>query len=435
MRLRYSSFLLTLIGLTTFGLFPEPAGADETSFKVLTSLNEMIEFRRMNLNCILLDVRPRADYDAGHVEGAVWVDVKKAEEIAARPGGLTDREAWLDWIAPLDFYPGVQVQIMDGARQLDAARVWFLLRYLGVEQVGLIDGNFPLWKAQRREITQEVPRQRNPTFPVDFQRDRLATRDDVLDSLKSHDARLIDARSIEEWAGTKLISKRGGHMPTACRIEWSDLVDADGRFLSRAELRTRFDQAGVKPGEPVITHCQGGGRASLDAFVAELLGHPTRNYYLSWADWGNVDDTPITTGDQATPTKPTTTSSDEAKPFVVEYHYKCQWGHADEFLSLFERNHLPILRERIKAGDILKVSMTKPRIHTGEADRWDYRVTIEFRDAASAFNIAADEPIKQRLFPDQPTYRAEEQRRFEILESHTDLPIEEVDLDKPVTSP
>ena len=434
MRPRYSNLLFTLLGLTAFG--PTTAPAAQPPVQVLVSFNELISFQDQSFHKVLLDVRARVEYDAGHLPGAVWVDVKQAEAIAARPGGLTDRDAWLDWIAPLGLYPGSTVLIMDGARQLDAARVWWLLRYLGVEHVGLIDGNFSLWKAQRRKVTQEVPKKWNLTFPVDFQRDRLATRDDVLNSLKSHEAQVIDARTIEEWAGTKLISKRGGHIPNACRIEWSDLVDQDGRFLSRDKLQARFDQAGVKPAEPVITHCQGGGRASLDAFVAEMLGHPTRNYYLSWSDWGNADETPITTEDEPAPElTPGTTSSNEAEPFVVEYDYKCQWGHADEFLSLFEKNHLPILRERIKAGDILKVSMRKPRIHTGEATRWDYRVTIEFRDAASAFNIAADEPIKQRLFPDQRTYRAEEQRRFAILEAHTDLPIEEVDLDKPVTAP
>ena len=434
MRWRDSSFLVLLISFAAFG--PARTSAAEPSFQVLASFDEMIDFQRRVDGSVLLDVRPRADYDAGHVPNAIWVDIQRAEEIAARPGGLTDRDAWLDWIAPLGLYPGVRVQIMDGARQLDAARVWFLLRYLGVEPVGLINGNFPLWKAQRREMTREVSERPDLTFPVDFQRDRLATRDDVLNSLQSNDAQIIDARSIEEWAGTKMRSKRGGHIPTACRIEWSDLVDQEGKFLPRAKLQTRFNQAGLRPGEPVITHCQSGGRASLDAFVAEMLGYPTRNYYMSWSDWGNADDTPITTNDQPAPeTRPSTMNSTAAKPFVVEYDYKCQWGHADEFLSLFERNHLPILRERMEAGDILKVTMTKPRIHTGEATRWDYRVTIEFKDAASAFNIAADEPIKLRMFPDQKTYRAEEQRRFAILESHTDLPIEEVDLDKPVTLP
>ena len=92
------------------------------------------------------------------------------------------------------------------------------------------------------------------------------------------------------------MSKRGGHIPAACHLEWSDLVDKDGRFLDAAALRARLEKLGIKPGEPVITHCQGGGRASVDAFALERLGLPTRNYYLGWSDWGNAEQTPVATG-------------------------------------------------------------------------------------------------------------------------------------------
>ncbi len=225
-------------------------------------------------------------------------------------------------------------------------------------------------------------------------------------------------------------------MPTACRLEWSTFVDKDGRFLSIPKLKAMIGAAGVKPGEPVITHCQGGGRASVDAFVFELLGYPTRNFYLGWSDWGNADETPIVQDEPAGPSsKPAEEPRPAGKPFTAEYYYKCHWGRSDEFLALFQQNHLPILRERMKQGDILKVSMTKPRIHENEFGRWDYRVTIEFRDAAAAFDPPSDEAIKVRLFPDQKDYRLAEQRRFELLDAHWDLPIDAVDLDKPVTAP
>ena len=381
----------------------------------------------------LLDVRPRAEYEAGHVPNSIWADIRQAEEIARRPGGLTDRDAWFAWITPLNLYPNSNVRVIGNNRQLDAARAWWLLRYLGVPRVGLVDGNFDLWKAQHRPVTAEVPDVPRHAFPVDFQSDRLATRDDVLATLRSKDARVVDARTIGEWLGTDLRSKRGGHMPDACRVEWSDLVDADGKFLPVAKLRARFAAAGIQPGEAVVAHCQGGGRAAVDAFALELIGHPTRVYYLSWSDWGNADDTPITTAEA--PAEAPAPGPPGSKPFTVEYDYKCKWGHADEFLELFRRNHLPVLRERQQQGDILSIAVAKPRIHTGESDRWDFRVTLVFKDAAEAFHIAADEPIKRRLFPDQVKYRAEEQRRFEILESHTDLPVEPVDLGPPATSP
>jgi hypothetical protein len=117
-------------------------------------------------------------------------------------------------------------------------------------------------------------------------------------------------------------------------------------------------------------------------------------------------------------------------PFVIEYYYKAKWGHADEFLALFKKNHYPVLKKEMELGRILKVSMTAPRYHTTEDGRWDYRVTIVFKDAAIANDNFDSAPLLKQLYPDQETYKKEEQRRFEILDAHWDLPIKEVDLDK-----
>src|SRR5580658_9561145 len=116
-----------------------------------------------------------------------------------------------------------------------------------------------------------------------------------------------------------------------------------------------------------------------------------------------------------------------APPFVIEYYYKAKWGHADEFLALFKKNHYPVLKKEMELGRILKVSMTAPRYHTTEDGRWDYRVTIVFKNAAIANDTFDSGPLIKQLYPDQETYKKEEQRRFEILDAHWDLPIKEVD--------
>ena len=118
------------------------------------------------------------------------------------------------------------------------------------------------------------------------------------------------------------------------------------------------------------------------------------------------------------------------KPFVAEYYYTAQWGHADEFIRLFKKNHWPVLKKQVESGRFLKVTAVKPRYHTTEDGRWDYRVTIVFKDVAAAHEgSSGEEAIKKQLFPDQETFKKEEQRRFEILKAHWDLPIEDVDLD------
>ncbi len=121
----------------------------------------------------------------------------------------------------------------------------------------------------------------------------------------------------------------------------------------------------------------------------------------------------------------------EAKeqPYVIEYYYKAKWGHADEFLTLFKKNHYPVLKKEMELGRMLKVTMAAPRYHATEDGRWDFRVTIVYKNAAIANDNFDSAALIKQLFPDQDTYKKEEQRRFEILDSHSDVPIKDVDLD------
>lgn len=117
------------------------------------------------------------------------------------------------------------------------------------------------------------------------------------------------------------------------------------------------------------------------------------------------------------------------KPFVVEYYYKTKWGHADEFITLFRKNHYPVLKKEVDLGRMLRVSAVAPVYHTTEDGRWDYRVTIVYKNAAVAHDNFDSAALIKQLYPDQETYKKEEQRRFEILDAHWDLPIKDVDLE------
>ena len=115
------------------------------------------------------------------------------------------------------------------------------------------------------------------------------------------------------------------------------------------------------------------------------------------------------------------------QPYTVEYYYKCQWGHQQEFLSLFLKNHYPLLKKVQSTGRILSVKIETPAYHTTEDGRWDYRVTIRFKDSTAATTSNPDEEaFMKELWPDQATYQKEEQRRFEILLGHWDLPVTDI---------
>ena len=115
------------------------------------------------------------------------------------------------------------------------------------------------------------------------------------------------------------------------------------------------------------------------------------------------------------------------QPYTMEYYYKVQWGHQQEFLQLFLKNHYPLLMKMVESGRMLGVKIETPANHIPEEARWDYRVTIRFKNSTLATTANPDEErIIKQLWPDQATYQREEQRRFEILLAHWDLPVTDI---------
>ena len=116
--------------------------------------------------------------------------------------------------------------------------------------------------------------------------------------------------------------------------------------------------------------------------------------------------------------------------FTIENYYKAKWGYADEFISLYKKNHFPLLKKALEKGDLISIKAEKPRQHASEESRWDYRVTLVFKNVQAAFDPNLTEPYKKALYPDVEKLKKDEQRRFEILLAHWDLEVQSVDLEK-----
>jgi hypothetical protein len=117
-----------------------------------------------------------------------------------------------------------------------------------------------------------------------------------------------------------------------------------------------------------------------------------------------------------------------AAGFTVEYSYKIRWGYQSEWTALYKKNHYPILVRQQQMGRILRMAAITPVNHAGEADRWDLRFIITWKDAATAHDGFDSSVLARELYPNQSVFQAEEQRRFELLEAHTDVPVLEDDL-------
>jgi hypothetical protein len=115
------------------------------------------------------------------------------------------------------------------------------------------------------------------------------------------------------------------------------------------------------------------------------------------------------------------------KPYIMEYYYKVQWGHQQEFLRLFLKNHFPLLQKVAESGRIVALKIETPSQHMTEESRWDYRVTITYKNSTVATTAnPEEETLVKKLYPDQAAYQSEEQRRFEILQAHWDLPVSDI---------
>jgi len=119
-----------------------------------------------------------------------------------------------------------------------------------------------------------------------------------------------------------------------------------------------------------------------------------------------------------------------AEYFTIENYYKVKWGHAEEFIDLWKANHYPLLKKAQEKGDIISVTAEKPKLHSGEDTRWDFKVTLVFKNAKAAFDPDLTTPYKQQIYPNLDKLAKDEQHRFELLISHWDVMTEKIDLGK-----
>ncbi len=114
--------------------------------------------------------------------------------------------------------------------------------------------------------------------------------------------------------------------------------------------------------------------------------------------------------------------------FIVENYYKVKWGYADEFINLWKTNHYPLLKKAIEKGDIISVNAEKPKLHSGEDTRWDFKVILVFKNAKLAFDEELTTPYKKQFYPDPDKLAKDEQHRFELLLAHWDVMVDKVEL-------
>jgi thiosulfate/3-mercaptopyruvate sulfurtransferase len=244
---------------------------------------------------LLLDLRPPDAYAAGHIPGAIHVDLWGVSLIDTDPAPL---KAFMWMIEHVLAIHGVDAStplvVYDDQSGVRAARAFWFLEYFGHPSVQILDGGFNAWIKDGLPVTRDAA----PAATSDWTgaRDdlRVATWKDVRNALGRGDVVILDTRTDGEYLGTTVRARRGGAVPGAVHIEWTRNLTPAGDFKPASELKQMYADAGVTPDREVIAYCQGGYRAAHSYIALRLLGYPRVRVYLgSWKEWADREELPI----------------------------------------------------------------------------------------------------------------------------------------------
>ena len=237
-------------------------------------------------------VSGREAYDSAHIPGARFGDLTEdlADTNSQWNFAVPEPAAFADAMANLGVSDDSTVILYDDAGMMWAARVWWMLRWIGFDRAAILDGGMVSWRAEDLPTTDEVPEITPGSLSVSVRPELIADKARVLEAVGDNVTCLIDALPEPVFQGEMKAYKREGHIAGATNTPAMSLIDQrDGRLLPLEDLRERFPEAG-----PIITYCGGGIAASLDAFVLTLLGRDdVAVYTTSLQEWTQDPDTPM----------------------------------------------------------------------------------------------------------------------------------------------
>lgn len=241
-----------------------------------------------------------AEYNSGHIPGAVFFDIEAVcDDSTELPHMLPGNNHFSAAVGALGIGDGDTVVVYDSQGLYSAARVWWTFRVFGAQNVFILDGGLPKWKAEGRPIEAGDTKRPARQFHAEMNVGAVAMLADVRMALTDDSAQIVDARSAARFAGTAPEPRpglRSGHMPGSFNVPFERVVE-NGRLVSRERIEQAFTAAGVDLDKPIITSCGSGVTAAILTLALESIGRPPRGLYDgSWSEWGSRPDLPVERG-------------------------------------------------------------------------------------------------------------------------------------------
>jgi thiosulfate/3-mercaptopyruvate sulfurtransferase len=244
----------------------------------------------------------RAEYDTAHIPGARFFDIDDISDARSElPHMAPPVEKFMSKLRAMGVGDGHQVVVYDAKGLFSAARVWWLFRLMGQDNIAVLDGGFPKWQAEGRAIEDMPPIIRDRHMTVRRQNQMIKDVTQVAAAAKLGDYEILDARSAARFRGEAPEPRAGlraGHIPGSKNVPYTDLLKADMTMKDPNALRAVFAAAGVDMTKPVITSCGSGVTAAIINLALERIGKTDHALYDgSWTEWGAFPTLPVATGE------------------------------------------------------------------------------------------------------------------------------------------
>jgi thiosulfate/3-mercaptopyruvate sulfurtransferase len=248
---------------------------------------------RRDTKLVLIDTRAAEEYWKGHLRGARHFDPFPFHHQDSSERGMAEFRAQLQWIfSALGITGRETVVCYENDSGMRATRVAWAPEYVGHPRAKVLDGGLKL--AATEKLVTDAPKFAPTHFKAKPRDDAAAGYYYVVERLGRADTQILDVRTDGEYFAERVRARHGGAIPGAIHYEWVNANTPSGEFRPAEELRDEFRQLGLDPAREIVTYCQGGYRAAHSYYALKLAGYDrVRNYYGSWAEWGNRDDVPI----------------------------------------------------------------------------------------------------------------------------------------------